>query len=984
MENENWIRRKILDKIIDTINSKGTTDIFYITGSGGQGKTVLLRQVGYFMKSEDGIKPSHLYSGILDLYHSDVNTNSGLETRLITALERSEEFKAYHTARKRYQARRIEGVGEAELESAREKMGKLFGEGINKVSQWQRPVIAIDTTERIQYEVDEVQRKCDFEGNPTLVREWLLEQLSQWKNCVVLLAGRPEDPPYLQLALEEEFSSNIGVNYHRYDLGGFDESEAGEYFNKAREKNTDIREALDKVFCNKLWEVTERLPIRLDLSIEIVKRGWEFEKFQQQVMTGKPSEIRKEIDKLLVQYVFEGEQDKQVKTILRYLAMCRKGLNGALLCYLAQTGDAESWQKELDKLNDRFYIKRHPEDDLTYLHDALYKFLDEHWLRADEVQTYSKKIVEWYDRKIESAGKDSTKRQDHQVNSLLYRLRTDPVKGYQQYMMWAEPAIRANQVGFDLRLHTEMIAFLQSDSPIDERILQSGGSLKAEFIADSAANWVKRFNVRGQNDDAILIAEKILNQHPELLATGQAGNYARADLDVYYAQALIYSSRVDEAVDILNKLIDRLQSEKTSEQLAAEEADTYRGWRRNLILGRAHNNLGYANWHYLSHLNHAIVEFRSALPFFRATQLLQEELANTDDNIGRVYSTLRHQTRAEALVDESLALREKLGRQFRLALSQVSRAAVHNEFDEPSRARLISLKAWNTFRNLEAKRGEGLAATVLGHSYRELSKLRSSGLYDLDECENFLSEAKTLLEEAVTIFRGSVKEPLRLVEGLNELGCIIREKARLEFEKNPDSSIGEVICEDAIEKLTEALVLAGEYKLPVAEVDSCEDIAQVYLILKDYDNVSEWLNKAEQKVPPEYKLSGKRGFISLTDEVAVEEYWAMLGKIELLRGNMTFDMEYSKLDGKITWDSLADCMCHYALATAYFVRFSDRAIGIGSTFRQMHDRVKRTAFEDQIRIPKELTRIEKQYNIKVDRLKNFFQDTTGLVTPPSR
>ena len=73
-----WIPRDIMSEIMQVVETEdGSTWVFYITSEGGEGKTILLRQVGMALGSEGGMVASDRWSGILDLYHSDVNTNSG-------------------------------------------------------------------------------------------------------------------------------------------------------------------------------------------------------------------------------------------------------------------------------------------------------------------------------------------------------------------------------------------------------------------------------------------------------------------------------------------------------------------------------------------------------------------------------------------------------------------------------------------------------------------------------------------------------------------------------------------------------------------------------------------------------------------------------------------------------------------------------------------------------------------------------------------
>jgi hypothetical protein len=79
----------------------------------------LLRQLGHHLGSKDGIEPAFPWTGILDLYHSDVNTNSGLEERLSGRLQRKDEFQRYWEDREKFELRREAGETGTELEERR-------------------------------------------------------------------------------------------------------------------------------------------------------------------------------------------------------------------------------------------------------------------------------------------------------------------------------------------------------------------------------------------------------------------------------------------------------------------------------------------------------------------------------------------------------------------------------------------------------------------------------------------------------------------------------------------------------------------------------------------------------------------------------------------------------------------------------------------------------------------------------------------------
>ncbi len=968
-----WIPRKIMPDIMKAIEAVDrSTHVFYITSKGGEGKTILLRQIGMKLGSSDGIAPSFPWSGILDLYHADVNSSSGLETRLSQALGTIGEFQRFTDERGAWAARREAGLIAQELESERAKMADVFVECMNTVTRGARVVVAVDTTERMQYEIDDIQKLCGLEGESTTVRAWLLDQLRRWENCVVLLVGRPEADPYLGKALAEMLGADPRVRYQALKLGGFDQDEARAYF-KHKKEDYPALEHIDTVFCNRLWKVTEGNPILLDLAVEVIQHGLSFDQFRKKVETGSAEEVRDEIDRLLIDHVMRGEPDSSLRAILCHLAVARKGLNAELLQHLEKDWDPKECQSRLDTIAERGFVKQHPEDERLFLHDEMYQLCDSHLLQADTVQRLSKSIVQWYDGRIEAA-KDEKGRQGIRVDSMLYRLRTNPREAYRWYAKLAEFAIRATEVGFDMRMRSEVTAFLRSRSPIDQRILRGTSALVEEFHRDSAARWVKRLMVRGENERAVKVAKKVQDDLPGFFDEPQA-ELAGADLSVYHAQALIYTGRAREAVDLLGEVIARFEGARSPEQLASQDAKEYAGWRRNLVLGRAHNNLGYAHWMYLGHYWAAINEFRSAIPYFRASNLL-EELANTNDNMGRVYARLRHPTRAETLVDEGLVLRRELGRDYRIALSLNSRAIVHLEFGQLHRSQRLAEEALRISEGLEAQRGIGLALITLGRTLRSLGTLWTQGLYSHQQCDRFLSDGAKHLDRAVGIFDKIVDEPVRLVQALNQLGCTYRERARLAEAMAPGGPLARTISLEAIRYLVRTIELAKKNRLPVWRVDSCEDLAQIYFMRGDFDNTEVWLERAEEEVPDYYLIKVGGLTTEVPEDRCIEAFWLQMGKVELLRGSLVFDRGTDKRTKPATHQVLKKTAEHYMLSARYFERYSDRAVGLGATFRQMYDRFK----DEDLQYLREeaLPEIAEKYAMDLSRPSRFFEDTLGL------
>lgn len=981
-----WITRRPLQEIVAAVEARNlSTCVFYITGSAGVGKTVLLRQVGQKLGSRDGIVAYFPWSGILDLYHSAVNTNSGLEERLMKALETADEFSAFRIERDEFAARRAAGLLAQELEAARTHLAETFAECLNKVTSAHRVVIALDTTERIQYGVDRVQALGGLESESTTVKPWLLDQLARWRNCVVLLAGRLDRS--LAEALEGQLKGSTSVRFVSLELKGFDEDEMHTYLAR-RERDVPGLSSLSDRDRSLLGQVTEGRPIRVELFLEILRYGLGFDRLWQEIGQAEPVEARQAIDQWLIAAIM-SEPGYELHDTLQYLAAARKGLDSALLRYLTGWDEARC-VNQLQELARRTFVKIRPDDGRIFWHDEVFDLCDRYL--PVRIGDLSKRIADWYDQQIaaqegavnafwkeEERREAQRKLQDLRVDSLIYRLRADPRAGYEWYTRQAEYAIRAAEVGYDMRLRNELLAFVNSASEIDRRILPPSSDLRQAIECDAAAHWVKRYMIRGENQKAVAVAERV-RKAPDFrpLFTDPSLALARCDLGVYHAQALIYIHQPDEAIELLKSVIAELEGDRPPEELAAQDPKSFAGWRRNLILGRAHNNLGYAYWMVLRRYGLALQEFRKALPYFRASDLL-EETANTTDNMGRVYAALYRRSQAESLVEDGLELRQKLGRQYRVALSRISRAIVHSAFNEPHRAFAVAKQALEICEGLEAKRGIGLASLIAGRAARQLGELWATGVYGYEESKKFLADARRFLEQAIAIFGEEVTEPVRLVEAYNELGCIFREWAVLERSHDPASALPRALNGTAIKWLEESLRLAEQIQSWVQYTDTCEDIAEVHAQQGDFGRAELWLKRAEEKIPDTYKIVEGHGLPDMPLEERVEEYWQVLGKVELRRGHLTYDREAAANQGKVARSALEEAIKYYAFAATYFERYSAHAVRLEATHKQVYSRIRRCKLEDLEYIQGIfLPSLKDKYGLDPATLGHFFEETLGL------
>jgi tetratricopeptide (TPR) repeat protein len=358
---------------------------------------------------------------------------------------------------------------------------------------------------------------------------------------------------------------------------------------------------------------------------------------------------------------------------------------------------------------------------------------------------------------------------------------------------------------------------------------------------------------------------------------------------------------------------------------------------------------------------------------------LWEEYANTLDNTGRVYTLMYERSRAESLIDNGLELRRKQGRDYRIALSLISRAVTHLTFDEPHRARRLCEEALNICEQVGVQRGIGLALIPLGQTLRKLGALGTVNLYPPEAADNFFRDAIGHLNRAVTIFETKVNEPVRLVEAYNELGCTCRDRAILARSIEPRSPLARSILRDAVQHLTKSIELAEKQQSSIMYVDACEDLAQAYFQREDYHYVDLWLERAAGHIPDQYKVQEGIGLVDIPAAECVEEFWQLLGKIELLQGFRVYDTALATNGGKISTEVLAQAVHHFVFAAAYFERYSEKAPGLEKTFKQLYNRFKLCRYEDLRYIQDELLpEIAEKYNLNRAQLGKFFEDTLGL------
>jgi len=514
---------------------------------------------------------------------------------------------------------------------------------------------------------------------------------------------------------------------------------------------------------------------------------------------------------------------------------------------------------------------------------------------------------------------------------------------------------------------------------------------------------VKDFNKlvkNGKYDEAVIMAPleraKIsLNEYSD----DPLIQLALDDFDVWHARSLIYTGGTvngENGLTRLDKIIKRITDNYNDAQLG----QFYTG-RKQTILGRAHNDKGYAHWMELGHHEIALLEFSEAIKQYnkvdpgQKNDELQDYIATAYDNLGRIYSQLGNQFRAEVLIEKGKRIRSTLGKD-RYALSLNSSAISYLAFGYQDPAQDLSERALKYFEQTGSIRGKGLAQITMGQAQRHRGELwfankdRDKGIY-----LEHLNSAKETLEGAKETFT-KISEPIRNCQIYNELGCVHRELTRLTGDYS-------ATFDQALAHFEQSIRIAENYNYSVLQADGLEDLAQLFKIVNDVTKTRMYIEKAKQvirNISPNYFYQRKKGEKTVPADVCIEDFWQQLGKVYALKGHLVLDAQNKK--GKLSNQPIANAirepMENYVLAAGYFGRFLETANtsskrNTGSTsmrsmlmnhrafgkqvyehFQELEfDKGKIVVIEDTIR------KIKDDYCIKDDWIDLFFDEIIDLL-----
>jgi tetratricopeptide (TPR) repeat protein len=976
------------------------------------GKTFLARDIGVRLGSPTGYESAQqgnvAWSGILDLYDPDTNSNRGIERRLIEAFSSTGlEFEAYRDARSLYDIWFKGGIVGSSLESQRRKVEEAFAEGLTDVSRernW-RLVMAFDTVERLENALDVLQQEQP--RDTAAVMDWLIYQITQLESGTVLLFGRRASHFFerLKAALkkaDEEKPQHFELR--PIDLGPLNEDEVQDFLAHRMRHYPKLEHLLDETLTNLLVESTGGNPLLLDLALLSLIESQD-PSFVRQALQ-EPEDFQA-VERALLNAYINSYETPERQIVLRYLALARNGLFPELIRALDRHR-ADALIAELREMERLPFIKvrdisvtvPNRQDRVPrrtyFLHDAMYTLCDELWLRPEQVKRDSQQLVDWYEEQLRS-------RTDHDllVESLFYRMRADPVAGYHWYLQQADQAIRSAQTGLDMRLGDAMGLFLASaaeadeddegqtlSSPIDHANIQAlMPQIFDDFQLDSLSLWIKRYTWRGKTKLAVQIGKNRFNWAEETFQQNPARYHLSfADFLLWYGQAVMYGYEIDEALKLYRRVIELLTAfdTETSAEDSTPNVNDFKRWRLSLVMGRTYNNLGYTHWMYKGQYRLALREFQQAIRLFRAAGLA-EELANTNDNMGRVHALLGEEFQATKLIRKGQETRQELGLTYRAALSANSLAMVLIRFGRTVQAFKAVEDAIIHFRRTEVTRGIGLGLLTRGMIHRSMAEMYEELSIPVDEAIRHTDKAETDLKEAVRYFSTLVHEPIREVQARNEIACCYRARFLLLKTLGANETEREMALVQGRMFFRRAIELAKKYNYIIDILDSMQDLAVLLLRDEQYAQVEHYLAEIRDRIPKQYTVRPHIGLIEIDEAERVDAYYKLMGQVEMLEAAMVYEKgrrqarEMGKSGEQPKREAWLETAHHYLLAVSYFSRFGTESFVRGLTFGRIYKRFENCDLDLVHEITQEyMPQRVKEYALPDELVRSLFQDVFGL------
>lgn len=983
-----------------------------VIDDGGAGKTKLLEEVLRLAADESDVIAAR---EPIDFYLMSPHLRYGLTDGFYQVLQLPPS-ETSRFADLRSDVENLTAIGDATSAAGkREEAVVDFVKYLQEITDHKRVVIALDTVERIIY---------DIPGLPPFIADvadswkWLLELLPQLKNFVFLMAGRKEAE-----RLRDDLKALSGVKLESVNLGNFTDTECREYFQVLAETahlrgRPDVAsriEAVTKDLRQVVYKLSEGKPISLSLFADLVALEYPLpdplRMSMAQLQAASAAELEKMREELNEGLIARLIEQSEVGRTVVAMGRAPRGVNVELLRRLLEISEDQA-KKHLEEFS---YLsiarKRRAEVEADsqaersilerwFLHDEMYTLLKKYVYDADHDAPEAKKaalIVKQYyfDRlearraelaeiyePVERQGFEPDRKKLSFVNSRIrnlqtedayYQLKQEPLRGFRAFYRYSRQATLAGETEIDFRLQAVLLEFLaerkankQTDDGLDMSQLLGNIAMRpivrdwAEGKYQLALDKVKRYREEGQ----------------ELLVEGAPGNQAILDIwEAYILTTLGEDANLRRAREILDRVLSEL--EPVISKGIMSDLKAARPWRTKAVYALGLRVRGYLFRH-RGRLFRAVMDYTAAARLWRELDILAET-AETLNNLGYALTFLGEFADARALINNAVELRKQIGPRYPVGLSLNTLAIVSLYEGSYSAAIQDNERALAIFRGLQHQRGLGLAYITLAEAKRRQSQ--TDEISEPDQKIVLLREARSHANEALDIFQTKVKERAHEVEAFIELGCAYRDWSKIVRALNPSDPEASRLARSAQDAFESAAEKAGETLLH-RKVDALVNLAWLGYFISNESLLQKSAERAMNLIHSDYKLNPATGKPRIDPNEAEVLLWPQLGKLHTLFGRRSFERfqaeEGKKLDRneELMKTALEEAAENYTLGLEYDRLLSDSYRDILRAKDGIYERAKTlNPFELEI-FANKVMQIEGDYHLGKSAIRELLRNRT--------
>ena len=932
-------RKAQLDQIVQQVRTSTGPQLIFVSAEGGFGKTRMLMAVLERLRGESD---RYLCAReLVDLYHLEHHTSLGLVSALYPALKPL--LNTFSRFRSEYDTlARIRLSGDAiSVKKQQQEVVESFEADLYSIATERSVVIALDTAERVCYEIPHGISEESSYFQYAEAWEWLLKRLPDWGNVSVLVAGRP----VIRQTLISEASKRAGILIAEYELEVFNFEDTTEYLEAVQkiaaqssiESVKDVANLLCGMsdgFREKLFAASRGRPILLALCIDLATTS------PQRFFSIEELTDLQDLEAAIIRRIMEMDGD--LRAVVQALGRLPKGATPELLAAgmdcLPQ--EAESF---LDAVRPLSFVKQRPADQKIFLHDEMYAMLRRHVFDypGDVVaeQEFYKPVIEHYKKQINDSKNridnafaevdeakntfaevdeakavtvDSTRleqlyseRRNLTADEVYYRLKNLTARGFKQYYRY----MREASYSADLLLYTQLFLVLQEwwiEKDPDSQADKLDGLPRSFVDSEILVRPVVRAAMDGRHQAASEAASTLRKQLAQVDPSNHSWATTKTVIDFWEAYAKTLHGSADDQNDAKQLLMEGIAALKSlleqpkfadidvnaedSSSVWSDEAALNK-WRAMAVLAFGHRVLGY-HYRTVSQYQQAIAEYCAAIELWRLVKM-RVELAYTQNDLGYVYSLLNQIDDAVDMANTALTLRRSLGFRSHMALSLNTLGLIYLADGRYRDAAENCTKALVIFRALESRRGVGLALLALAEALRRGAVAQKER--PLSDRADALRKADQYNKESIQIF-DDLGESLRQVEARIEAGCCLRDW--LEMRNNfPDP--GDDLRKLAVksrECLQSASTLAREKDMLFHELDAGANLAKLQFVELnrrsekiDYLPVEKAIAETMARVPREYLWREESGPPTVALDRANKRLWTRVAKLFMLRGHMQFE-----------------------------------------------------------------------------------------------